>query len=96
MTRSSSLEMCSALATSHVIGIAADHGGYELKNYLTKMLRGAGAVVVDFGDSLLEPDDDYPDFVIPLADAIANGKHSTGKHSPAKAVMNWKCITANC
>ena len=32
------------------IGIAADHGGYELKEYLVGMLRGAGHEVIDFGD----------------------------------------------
>ena len=32
------------------IGIAADHGGYELKEYLVKMLRAAGHEVIDFGD----------------------------------------------
>ncbi len=78
MTRSSSLEMCCALDTSHVVGIAADHGGHELKEYLTKILRGAGAEVVDFGDSLLDMDDDYSDFVVPLARAVAAGKVERG------------------
>ena len=32
------------------IGIAADHGGYELKEYLVRMLRDAGHEVIDFGD----------------------------------------------
>jgi hypothetical protein len=30
------------------IGIAADHGGYELKEYLLKMLRAAAHEVTDF------------------------------------------------
>jgi len=78
MTRLSSLEMCCALDTSLVVGIAADHGGYELKEYLTMMLRGAGAVVVDFGDSLLEPDDNYPDFVVPMARVVASAEVKRG------------------
>jgi hypothetical protein len=49
------------------IGIAADHGGFELKRYLSGMLRADGHLVVDFGDDTLSPDDDYPDFVVPLA-----------------------------
>ena len=48
------------------VGIAADHGGYELKEYLITVLRDAGHEVIDFGDDQPRPDDDYPDFVVPL------------------------------
>ena len=54
-------------------GIAADHGGFELKEKLAARLRAAGHEVVDFGAHALNPDDDYPDFVIPLAQAVAAG-----------------------
>ena len=60
------------------MGIAADHGGYALKEYLTQMLREVGLEVIDFGDRQLVPDDDYPDFVVPLARAIAAGKVERG------------------
>jgi ribose 5-phosphate isomerase B len=60
------------------IGFAADHGGYELKEYLVKVLRGAGHAVIDFGDGLPSVDDDYPDFVIPLARAVAAGEVERG------------------
>ena len=53
------------------IGIAADHGGFALKEELTESLRGARYEVVDFGAYQLTPDDDYPDFIIPLARAVA-------------------------
>jgi ribose 5-phosphate isomerase B len=53
------------------VGIAADHGGFALKEDLVARLRAAGHDVVDFGADALTPDDDYPDFVIPLAQAIA-------------------------
>jgi ribose 5-phosphate isomerase B len=53
------------------IGIATDHGGFELKEKLAVRLRKAGHEVVDFGASELKPDDDYPDFVIPLGQAVA-------------------------
>jgi len=56
------------------IGIAADHGGYELKKYLAGKLREAGHEVVDFGDGRPKENDDYPDFIVPLARAIADGK----------------------
>ena len=64
--------------TSKRIGIAADHGGFESKEYLAGMLRGAGYEVVDFGDSQANPDDDYPDFVVPLAHAVARGEVNRG------------------
>ncbi len=60
------------------IGIAADHGGYDLKEYLRKMLRDAGHEVVDFGDGPPKSDDDYPDFVVPLARAVAGGNVDRG------------------
>jgi ribose 5-phosphate isomerase B len=60
------------------IGVAADHGGYELKQYLAAMLRKAGYEVIDFGASQPEPDDDYPDFVAPLARAVARGDVERG------------------
>jgi len=60
------------------IGIAADHGGFELKEFLVKMLSESNYEVIDFGNSALKNDDDYPDFVIPLADAIANGTVERG------------------
>ena len=60
------------------IGIAADHGGYELKEKLAAKLREAGHEVEDFGAHQLIPDDDYPDFVVPLARAVATGKVDRG------------------
>jgi ribose 5-phosphate isomerase B len=53
------------------VGIAADHGGFILKVELIERLRAAGHDVVDFGAHALEPSDDYPDFIIPLAGAVA-------------------------
>ena len=60
------------------IGIAADHGGFELKAELTASLKAAGHQVKDFGDRTLDAGDDYPDFVIPLARAVAKGDVERG------------------
>jgi ribose 5-phosphate isomerase B len=60
------------------VGIAADHGGFELKEDLAARLRAAGHDVVDFGADALRPDDDYPDFVMPLAQAVAAGTLDRG------------------
>lgn len=60
------------------IGIATDHGGFGLKDDLVGHLRAAGHEVVDFGAHELDPNDDYPDFVIPLARAVVVGKVERG------------------
>ena len=60
------------------LGIATDHGGFRLKEDLLARLRAAGHDVVDFGAIALNPDDDYPDFVIPLAQAVAAGTLERG------------------
>ncbi len=56
------------------IGIASDHGGYELKSLLKKRLLELQYDVVDFGNENYDPNDDFPDFVIPLSNALVN-KH---------------------
>src|SRR6185503_15727426 len=60
------------------VGIATDHGGFGLKEELVARLRAAGHEVVDFGAHSLDPGDDYPDFVIPLARAVAAGTVERG------------------
>jgi ribose 5-phosphate isomerase B len=60
------------------IGIATDHGGYGLKEELVAQLRKAGHEVIDFGAHKLISDDDYPDFVIPLAKAVVAGEVERG------------------
>ena len=60
------------------IGIAADHGGFELKEILAARLRAAGHTVIDFGAQELNVGDDYPDFVIPLARSTASGNVERG------------------
>lgn len=53
------------------IGIATDHGGFALKEEVAEYLRRSGHEVVDFGAYHFDPEDDYPDFIIPMAQAIA-------------------------
>ena len=60
------------------IGFATDHGGYVLKEYILKELKNSGHTVKDFGAYSLNPSDDYPDFVIPLARAVAQGEVERG------------------
>ncbi|MBR5250058.1 MAG: ribose 5-phosphate isomerase B [Bacteroidales bacterium] len=86
-----------------MIGIAADHAGYELKGILIEYLREKGLEVKDFGthstDSM-----DYPDVAHPLAESIENGTCEWGiaicgtgngismtvnKHAGIRAALCW-------
>ncbi|WP_088256647.1 RpiB/LacA/LacB family sugar-phosphate isomerase [Fimbriiglobus ruber] len=60
------------------VGIASDHGGFALKVQLAESLRGSGYVMVDFGAYELDAGDDYPDFIVPLARAVAAGTVERG------------------
>ncbi|HTB31961.1 MAG TPA: RpiB/LacA/LacB family sugar-phosphate isomerase [Bacteroidia bacterium] len=85
--------MTNATDKIHPVGIAADHGGFELKEYLIKILREAGYEIIDFGNTELVPSDDYPDYIIPLAKAISNGTVSRGIAICGSGV--GACIAAN-
>ena len=61
-----------------LVGIAADHGGFVLKTQIAELLRSSGYEVVDFGAHQLNLADDYPNFIIPLARAVAAGKVERG------------------
>ena len=60
------------------IAVATDHGGFALKEQLVARLRAAGHEIVDFGAKSLDEGDDYPDFAVPLARAIASGSAQRG------------------
>lgn len=59
------------------IGIACDHAGYELKEFLVGYLEALGYEVFDFGTDSTESVD-YADYAHPLADAIENGELPMG------------------
>ena len=75
------------------IGIAADHGGYELRQFLFIKLCDAGYEVIDFGDNRSKMDDDYPNYVIPMAQAVASGKVERGVAICGSGV--GACVAAN-
>ena len=60
------------------IGLAADHGGFDLKNQIAGWLREAGFYIIDLGADVYDADDDYPDLVHPLAKAVAAGEADRG------------------
>jgi len=51
--------------------IACDHAGFELKQALIIYLRDMGYETKDFGAHKFNADDDYPDFIAPLAKEIS-------------------------
>ena len=60
------------------LGVAADHGGFDLKEQIVRDLRDAGHDVRDYGNTALAPGDDYPDYIVPLANAVASGDVERG------------------
>lgn len=60
------------------IYLGGDHAAFELKKKIVAYLKMRGYTVRDFGPHEFNPDDDYPDFVIPAARAVATHKGSRG------------------
>lgn len=86
------------------IGIACDHAGYEMKEFLVGYLGAMGCEVLDFGTHSPESVD-YPDFAHPLAEAIEKGELERGiglcgsgegmamtlnKHQGVRAGLCWE------
>ncbi len=59
------------------VAVGADHGGFALKQELIARLKDA-CEVRDVGAHVVDPDDDYPDFVEPVARAVAAGEVDRG------------------
>lgn len=75
------------------IGIASDHGGFEIYQELKDKLTELGHTVVDFGNTINNPDDDYPDYIMPLAKAVAGRNVERGIAICGSGV--GVCIAAN-
>lgn len=60
------------------IYLASDHAGYELKEALMPFLRERGLEVEDVGPTTHNPEDDYPDYILPMASKVASDKGSFG------------------
>ncbi|GAB2821657.1 RpiB/LacA/LacB family sugar-phosphate isomerase [Ferruginibacter profundus] len=60
------------------IGICSDHGGFALKAILLPFLEQMGHEIKDYGAFIPDDKDDYPDFVVPLAKAVAANEVARG------------------
>ncbi len=75
------------------VAIGADHGGFPLKTELTPWLRENGYEVLDMGAETLIPTDDYPDYALAVAEAVAAGKAQRGIIICGSGI--GACIVAN-
>lgn len=76
-----------------MIYLASDHGGFELKEQIKDWLTDNNYQYEDLGAKSLDPGDDYPDYVIPLAKMIAHHPHDLGIILGRSG--NGEAITAN-
>ncbi|MEX2006926.1 MAG: RpiB/LacA/LacB family sugar-phosphate isomerase [Candidatus Saccharimonadales bacterium] len=60
------------------IALACDHAGFEQLKDLKIYLQSLGHSCQNFGPDKLNPNDDYPDFVVPAAKAVASGECQRG------------------
>lgn len=60
------------------IYIGSDHAGYELKEKLKEYIKSLKYEIEDKGAFSLVPTDDYPDYIIPVAEAVAKDDDSFG------------------
>ena len=84
------------------VAIGCDHAGFPLKAPIVALLESAGHEVVDFGTDSTEPVD-YPDFIAPVARAVARGDFEfgiviggsgTGEAIVANKVRGIRCVQA--
>ncbi|MBI4121588.1 MAG: RpiB/LacA/LacB family sugar-phosphate isomerase [Candidatus Ryanbacteria bacterium] len=58
--------------------LAADHAGFELKEFIKGELQSHGYAVVDKGAHALDPGDDYPPYMKAAAEEVARSKDARG------------------
>ena len=75
------------------VGLAGDHWGVQLKTELAGRLRAEGHEVVDLGATTVVANDDFPDYVVPLARAVAAGELDRGIAVCGSGV--GACVAAN-
>jgi len=91
------------------IGLASDHAGFELKEFVRSYLGQKGYTYIDFGTCTIESCD-YPDFAHPLAGAVESGEVDWGialcgsgngigmtlnKHQGIRAALCWNADIAH-
>jgi ribose 5-phosphate isomerase B len=80
---------------TRIIHIGADHAGFDLKEELMPFLQSLGYEVVDHGAYEYEEDDDYPDFIIPVAQAVSSDMERLSKGIVIGGSGQGEAIAAN-
>ncbi len=75
------------------VAIAADHGGFPMKDALFQLLKSMGHEVLDLGAHRIEPEDDYPDYARYMGQAIQHGQAQRGVLLCGSGV--GACVAAN-
>ena len=75
------------------IAIGADHAGYDLKEVIAKQLHATDHELIDVGAHSLDPQDDYPDFALAVAEKVRQGEAARGIIICGSGV--GACIAAN-
>lgn len=60
------------------IFLGTDHAGFELKEKIKEFIAGLGHEVIDHGAFEFKADDDYPDFIRPVAETVSKDPESRG------------------
>ncbi len=77
------------------IHIGADHAGFDMKEELREYLQSLGYEVVDHGAFEFDEDDDYPDFIQPVADAVSRDVEKLSKGIVIGGSGQAEAIVAN-
>ena len=75
--------------------LASDHAGFGLKKKIFSYLKEKGFDVVDCGPDELDPEDDYPDFVAPVADEVSSDSNGNTKGIVIGGSGQGEAIVAN-
>lgn len=54
-----------------MIYLASDHGGYNVKEQIKVILKAHHMAFSDLGPTTLNVQDDYPDYILPLAETVS-------------------------
>lgn len=60
------------------IALSTDHTGLDKLQNLQKFLEGKGHTCRNFGPTEFDADDDYPDYINPVAEVVASGEYEYG------------------
>lgn len=83
------------------IFLATDHAGFELKEKVKQFLNEKGYEVTDCGAISLDPNDDYPDFIVKAAQAVSADPENSkaivfGGSGQAEAIVANKFKNVRC